>query len=113
MEPIEYFLMHLREYMESRQLNSADLGKKLGISTNTIGRYFRRERVPSMEMLVILAREMDVSIDWLLGVGKQSQNTSNVEYLYNIATPADRKVIDTILEKYKEAPEDADSDSDD
>ncbi len=47
-------------------LSQAELARKLHVSTSTIGMYEQGRREPSLEKIVLLAREFEVTIDYLL-----------------------------------------------
>lgn len=56
------YLRKLRDYKQS------DLGELLGLSPSAIGLYERSAREPSLEVIGKIAREFDVSTDYLLGL---------------------------------------------
>lgn len=47
--------------------SQADLGKKVGVSREIIGRYERGEVSPSIEVAIKIAEALDVSLDYLAG----------------------------------------------
>lgn len=47
-------------------LSQAELARRLQISASAMGMYEQGRREPSMEMVVALARELEVSTDYLL-----------------------------------------------
>ena len=61
----------------SRGLSQAELARRLGISPSAMGMYEQGRREPSAQMLVDLARTLEVSTDYLLtgvpGPGEQEQ----------------------------------------
>ena len=50
----------------TRGLSQAELASRLGISASTMGMYEQGRREPSLQTLVMLARELEVSTDFLL-----------------------------------------------
>lgn len=46
--------------------SQAELARRLKISASAVGMYEQGRREPSAELLVIMAREFDVSVDYLL-----------------------------------------------
>jgi len=59
------------KYMRtSNNMSQAQLAVKLNISPSTIGMYEQGRRTPDIETLICLAREFDVSLDFLL-TGKE------------------------------------------
>ena len=47
-------------------LSQAELGKRLGVSASTIGMYEQGRREPSLDVLLALCRQFQVSADYLL-----------------------------------------------
>ena len=45
-----------------------ELAQRAGTSYKYIGHVETGVKFPSLEMLILLARELDVSLDWLIGV---------------------------------------------
>ena len=51
-----------------RGLNQTALADRLGVRKSIISAYESQMRMPSLEMLVKIALEFSVSVDWLLGL---------------------------------------------
>ena len=68
-------------------LTQAALGRKLGLSASTIGMYEQGRREPSISILIALAREFDVTTDYLLTgtVRKESFLTTVSEHANRLA----------------------------
>lgn len=47
-------------------LSQAELGKRLGVSASAIGMYEQGRREPSLDILLALCRQFQVSADYLL-----------------------------------------------
>ena len=58
----------LRKTRQEKNLSRADVAKKLGVSVTILGYYERGDREISIPRLVTLAKFLDVSTDWLLGL---------------------------------------------
>lgn len=58
----------LREIRERRNLTQDDLNNRLGFGGTQVYRYETGKADPSPEVLVRLARELEVTTDWLLGL---------------------------------------------
>lgn len=50
----------------SRGWSQAELARRIGVSASAIGMYEQGRREPSLDLLVRLAREFDVTTDYLL-----------------------------------------------
>jgi len=57
-------ITHARKQLKWSQ---ADLGHKVGVSREIIGRYERGEVSPSIDVAIKIAEAMDVSLDYLAG----------------------------------------------
>ena len=58
------FIKRLKEIRKDKGLSMSELANKIGVSTNTISRWERGERIPNLEALVALAKFFKVSTDW-------------------------------------------------
>lgn len=56
----------IADLRRKRGLNQSELAKKLGLSTSAIGMYEQGRRDPSIPIIVALAEELGVTIDYLL-----------------------------------------------
>lgn len=52
---------------KTRNMTQADLSKVLGVSRGAISMWELNLRIPDVEILVNLANDFKVSVDWLLG----------------------------------------------
>ncbi len=55
---------------KEKQLSQSELGKRAGISGDIVGKYERDEMKPSIETATKLAAALDVSLDYLVGIGQ-------------------------------------------
>lgn len=62
------FKERLKELREDCGLSMRELANKIGVSTNTISRWERGERIPNLDALVVLAKFFKVSTDYLCGL---------------------------------------------
>lgn len=58
----------VRKLRRDRGLNQTVLAERLGVRKSIISAYESQMRMPSLDMLVKIALEFSVSVDWLLGV---------------------------------------------
>lgn len=61
-------LKHLRQM---KNLKQSELGELIGLSGSAVGSWEREVRKPDPEMLGRLARELDVTSDYLLGLSDE------------------------------------------
>ena len=60
------FAERLKENLEGRSISA--FSKSLGIPERTLNAWIRMETTPRMEYLVLLAKELSCSIDYLVGL---------------------------------------------
>ena len=65
--PGKYFSKKLQSMRERRHLSRQTLADLCGLTQNTIAKYERGERFPTIEVLIKLADFFDTSIDDLVG----------------------------------------------
>lgn len=68
MNNVKIFSDRLKELRKESGLTLIELSEKIGVSTNTISRWERQERIPNLEHLVILSKFFQVSTDYLCGL---------------------------------------------
>lgn len=64
---LKTFGYRLLEVRKTKKMSQADLAKKINAHGAVIGRYERDEVKPSIEMASVIARALDVSLDYLVG----------------------------------------------
>lgn len=58
----------LRSIRDMRGLSQPELGARVGVTGQQIYRYEKAENEPDADILAMLARELEVSADYLLGL---------------------------------------------
>ena len=66
------FAERLKYYMESHDLSFRDMEKITDIPAQTIHRYVHGQRTPKINVVPDLARKMNVSDRWLMGLDDES-----------------------------------------
>ncbi len=104
------FSENLRNIILSQGLTASDFAVKVNIPIATISRYMSGVRLPKISYVVMIAEYCHVTVDWLLGLSDAKFTTMSPENqeimnLYSMATPEDKKVVKTVLEKYQGAEE--------
>lgn len=77
-----------------RGLSQAELAKRLGISASAMGMYEQGRREPSANILVGLAKELQVTTDFLLTgkVTPQTDSTACTEMIMHLVNAADAQL---------------------
>lgn len=69
----------LKEARIKNGLTQEEVAKELKVTHATIGNYENGKREPDIEMLGKLAVFYEISVDYLLGLGKPNQNEENIK----------------------------------
>jgi transcriptional regulator with XRE-family HTH domain len=74
---IKIIAERLKEARNEKAKTQSDLAELLNISRAAFGEYERGNNLPPIDKLVIIARELEVSIDWLAGIAPENQINLN------------------------------------
>lgn len=81
------FSKRIKELREENRLSQEELGKKIGLSSNTISTYERGYRQPTLDNLKKIAIILDVTTDYLLGLTDKKNKLNTLEeeeYVLNL-----------------------------
>lgn len=82
------FATQIKELRKSLGLNQKTFAAKLGIRQSTLSSYENGAISPSTEMLIAIAKEFHVSIDWLCGLNESKTTISTlsdiIEFLFEM-----------------------------
>lgn len=98
---------HIMLLRKKKGLSQNDLGKAIGTSGDIIGRYERDIMSPSIDVIMRLAEELEVSIDFLVGRSSLQLDKNTLERLEDIGKLSDDKraylfsLIDICLRDFK------------
>lgn len=62
----------ITELRKAKGWSQAELAEAVEASRDIIGKYERNDNLPSIEMAIKLAQVFDVSLDFLMGIGKHA-----------------------------------------
>ena len=62
------FARRLALTLEHDGITQKEFGKKIGVSTATVSSYTAGRMYPSFGLLMTIAKELDISLDWLCGL---------------------------------------------
>ena len=68
------FMKRIRQAIRDAGMSQADLAKKMNATESTVSRWVCGIALPEAVYMPSLARELKVSVDWLLGVTDADQN---------------------------------------
>lgn len=68
----------INEVLKERKMSQRDLANKIGVDETTLSRYISDSRQPRLDVLIKIARALDVSVEYLIGtVEKEDKEETN------------------------------------
>lgn len=90
----------LRLARERKGLNQIELSKALGVSPGLAGQWERGIKEPSLAKLKDLARELEVTVGWLLGMDEQAAHSAAAAEVLSQPGRVPRDSVTGILSDY-------------
>lgn len=84
--------------LKMKQLKQADLAKKLNVGQNVITAWKQRGNNPPAEYLVQICEFLDVSIQYLLGVGENDSFENKLLEAYRSAPQGIKESVNKLLD---------------
>ena len=81
----EIFISRLEQVRKEKGLTQTKLASKVGITKSAMSCYIRRKRIPRGDILVSIARALDVSIDYLAGISNVKKRQTNADRIRNMS----------------------------
>lgn len=85
--------------MKQSSINGAELSALSGVTTAAISRYLNGLRTPTVRNIILLAKALGVSVDYLLGL-HDVPDDKILTAAYATASGSDKHVIWTLPERY-------------
>lgn len=93
---------------KEKEWSQSDLAQAIEASREIIGKYERGENLPSIEMVVKMAKAFDVTVDFLIGDGESSHYDKETVNRINAIQKMDSNtrsilfnLIDTYIQNFK------------
>lgn len=93
---------------KERGWSQGELAQKIDASREIIGKYERNENLPSIEMVIKMAKAFVVTVDFLVGEGENASNDKETVDRINDIQKMDEEtrkvlfnVIDTYIQNFK------------
>lgn len=83
MDDFKVFHARLKEAREKAGMTQKALADKINVSVQTISVY-EREKLPTLENLVLITEILNVSVDWLLGKEKPADELENLADVFSM-----------------------------
>lgn len=98
----------IAQLRKKKDLSQTDFAKAIGASRTMVGNYERNINAPSIEMIVNIAKVLDVSVDYLIGDGKlahyDKEVLKRIEDIQQLDEETRQKLfflIDNVVQNYK------------
>ncbi len=96
---VKKFLERLSFCMKQSNVSGAELSALSGVTAAAISRYLNGLRTPTVKNIILLAKALGVSVDYLLGL-HDVPDDKILTAAYSTASSTDKHVIWTLLERY-------------
>lgn len=98
MDDVKKFPERLSFCMKQSNVNGAELSALSGVTTAAISRYLNGLRTPTVRSIILLAKALGVSVDYLLGLHDVPDNKI-LNAAHSTASNADKRIKWTLLEQ--------------
>lgn len=77
----EVYAVRVKKLLKERGITQGELAEEIGITQETMSRYLTATRVPNANVILLTAKILNVSCDYLVGLS-QVQTSKSVDDLY-------------------------------
>jgi transcriptional regulator with XRE-family HTH domain len=88
----------IRELRATRNMTQAQLAKRIGMTTSAVSSYEVSDRQPSYDVLIKIAKQFNVTTDFLLGLTKH--NDDDTISVFGLCA-AQKETVQQIIETYQ------------
>lgn len=81
----EIFISRLGKMIKEKGLTQRELASKVGVTEVSMSRYIKGERVPSGPIVVNIAKELGISVDYLVGTSSVKKRQTNADRIRNMS----------------------------
>jgi transcriptional regulator with XRE-family HTH domain len=81
----EIFISRLGKMIKEKGLTQRELASKVGVTEVSMSRYIKGERVPSGPIVVNIAKELGISVDYLVGTSSMKKRQTNADRIRNMS----------------------------
>lgn len=101
------FGKRLSDLLSQRNLSQKDLATRANTTEATVSRYLHLERSPQVDIVISIAKALNVTTDYLLGItdnptvcGDNSSEASELLRCYSCSTDDEKRIVWAVLGKY-------------
>lgn len=81
----EIFITRLGQAIKEKGITQRELASKVGVTEASMSRYIKGERVPSGPIVVNIAKELGISVDYLVGTSSVKKRQTNADRIRNMS----------------------------
>ena len=96
------FAKNIKNLRKELGLTQTELANKIYINKSMISAYEKGTRMPSLDALIALSETLNVSIDFLLGIQRDSTNDRETTIDISGLTEKQKKIIADLIETFRE-----------
>ena len=74
----------IKELLEKEHMTQFELAKRINLTPTSLSRYLKGTQEPKLEVIVKMANEFNVSIDYLIGTKNRLSNNANYELFLKV-----------------------------
>lgn len=84
-EITEIFISRLELVIKEKGITQTKLASKVGVTKQAMSCYIRGKRIPRYDILVSIARALDISVDYLVGTSNAKKRQTNADRIRNMS----------------------------
>lgn len=81
----EIFSSRLEQTRKEKGLTLTKLASKVGVTKQAMSIYLKGKRMPRGDILVSIARTLDISVDYLVGISSVKKRRTNADKIRNMS----------------------------
>lgn len=96
------FAANVKNLRKEIGLTQTELAEKIFVNKSMISAYEKGKRMPSLDVLIQLSSIFNVSIDYLLGIQRESSNDKETTIDISGLNDKQRKIIKDLIDTFRE-----------
>ena len=98
----ETFAINVKNLRKELGITQTELAEKIFVNKSMISAYEKGKRMPSLDALIQLSVIFNVSVDYLLGIQKRSNNDKETTIDISGLTEKQKDIVAELIETFRE-----------
>lgn len=100
----QVFRERLTQAMERANIRASALASRIGVDRSTLSQLLssKNDRLPRADTVAAMAAELQVSLDWLLGLSNEARRGADIIHESMQVSPSAQHPVDTQIERWHE-----------